>query len=75
MNKKLSLVVPVYYEEDVILQFLKETKIVFDKLPIVYEYIDNNIDRSVKRAGVIVYYSLVARPIKNPLEVLEIKTK
>ena len=37
--KKLSLVVPVYYEQEVILQFLKETKEELDKLPIVYEYI------------------------------------
>ncbi len=36
---KLSLVVPVYYEEDCIRQFLKETKEVLDKLEIDYEYV------------------------------------
>lgn len=48
--KKLSLVVPVYYEEEVILQFLKETKIVLDSLPITYEYVfvdDGSKDRTV----------------------------
>lgn len=39
------------------------------------EYIDNTIDGSDKRAGVIVYSSSVTRPIKNLLEVLEIKTE
>lgn len=49
--KKLSLVVPVYYEEEVILQFLKETKIVLDSLPITYEYVfvdDGSKDRTVE---------------------------
>jgi glycosyltransferase involved in cell wall biosynthesis len=48
--KKLSLVVPVYYEEEVILQFLKETKIVLDSLPITYEYVfvdDGSKDKTV----------------------------
>jgi glycosyltransferase involved in cell wall biosynthesis len=48
--KKLSLVVPVYYEQEVILQFLKETKIELDKLPIIYEYIfvdDGSKDRTI----------------------------
>lgn len=49
--KKLSLVVPVYYEQEVILQFLKETKEELDKLPIVYEYIfvdDGSKDKTVE---------------------------
>jgi glycosyltransferase involved in cell wall biosynthesis len=49
--KKLSLVVPVYYEQEVILQFLKETKEELDKLPIVYEYVfvdDGSKDKTVE---------------------------
>jgi len=49
--KKLSLVVPVYYEEEVILQFLKETKAVLDGLSITYEYVfvdDGSKDKTVK---------------------------
>jgi dolichol-phosphate mannosyltransferase len=49
--KKLSLVVPVYYEQEVILQFLKETKEELDRLPIVYEYIfvdDGSADKTVE---------------------------
>jgi dolichol-phosphate mannosyltransferase len=49
--KKLSLVVPVYFEQEVILQFLKETKIELDKLPIEYEYIfvdDGSKDKTVE---------------------------
>lgn len=50
MKKKLSLVVPVYFEQDVILQFLKETKEELDKLPIDYEYVfvdDGSKDKTV----------------------------
>lgn len=39
MRKKISLAVPVYYEQEVILQFLKETKAVLDTLPVDYEYV------------------------------------
>ena len=49
--KKLSLVVPVYYEQEVILQFLKETKEELDRLPIVYEYVfvdDGSADKTVE---------------------------
>ena len=49
--KKLSLVVPVYYEQEVILQFLKETKEELEKLPIVYEYVfvdDGSTDKTVE---------------------------
>jgi len=50
MKKKLSLAVPIYFEQEVILQFLKETKEVLDKLPIDYEYIfvdDGSRDKTV----------------------------
>lgn len=49
--KKLSLVVPVYYEQEVILQFLKETKEELEKLPIEYEYVfvdDGSKDKTVE---------------------------
>ena len=49
--KKLSLVVPVYYEQGVILQFLKETKEELEKLPIDYEYVfvdDGSKDKTVE---------------------------
>ncbi len=49
--KKLSLVVPVFYEEDVILQFLKETKEELDQLPIEYEYVfvdDGSKDNTIQ---------------------------
>lgn len=48
--KKLSLVVPVYFEQEVILQFLKETKEVLDQLPVTYEYVfvdDGSKDNTV----------------------------
>lgn len=51
MTKKLSLIVPVYYEEEVILQFLAETKEVLDKINIDYEYIfidDGSKDKTVE---------------------------
>ncbi|WP_082886627.1 glycosyltransferase family 2 protein [Flavisolibacter tropicus] len=52
MEKKdiLSLVVPVYYEEDCILQFLKETSEVLNQQDIEYEYIfvdDGSKDKTV----------------------------
>ena len=50
MKKLLSLVVPVYYEEEVILQFLSETKAVLDTLAYDYEYVfvdDGSKDRTV----------------------------
>lgn len=50
MRKKISLAVPVYYEQEVILQFLKETKAVLDSLPVEYEYIfvdDGSKDQTV----------------------------
>lgn len=49
--KKLSLVVPVYYEQEVILQFLKETKEELQKLRIEYEYVfvdDGSSDKTVE---------------------------
>lgn len=50
MKKLLSLAVPVYYEEDVILQFLKETRAVLATLDVDYEYIfvdDGSRDKTV----------------------------
>ncbi len=50
MKKKISLAVPVYYEQEVIHQFLKETKAVLDALPVDYEYIfvdDGSKDQTV----------------------------
>ena len=50
MKKLLSLVVPVYYEEEVILQFLKETKAVLDELSYDYEYVfvdDGSKDKTI----------------------------
>ncbi|MFT4800889.1 MAG: glycosyltransferase involved in cell wall biosynthesis [Ulvibacter sp.] len=49
--KKVSLVVPVYYEQEVIIQFLKETKEELEKLPIEYEYVfvdDGSKDKTVE---------------------------
>jgi len=51
VKKKLSLVVPVYQEQEVVLQFLKETKFELDNLPIEYEYIfvdDGSNDNTVE---------------------------
>lgn len=59
--KKLSIVVPVYFEEEVILQFLKETKVVLANLPYTYEYVfvdDGSKDRTVE--------ILREEAIKNP---------
>lgn len=50
MKKKISLAVPVYFEQEVIVQFLKETKEVLDALPVDYEYIfvdDGSKDKTV----------------------------
>ena len=50
MKKKLSLAVPVYFEQEVILQFLKETKSILDTLPLDYEYVfvdDGSRDNTV----------------------------
>jgi glycosyltransferase involved in cell wall biosynthesis len=49
--KKISLVVPVYYEQEVILQFLKETKEELEKLSVNYEYVfvdDGSKDKTVE---------------------------
>lgn len=49
--KKLSLIVPVYFEEDCIDQFLKETANELEKLPIDYEYVfvdDGSKDRTTE---------------------------
>ncbi|MFL5763741.1 MAG: glycosyltransferase family 2 protein [Bacteroidia bacterium] len=50
MKKKLSLVVPVYFEEDCILQFIKETEEVLVRLGMDYEIVfvdDGSTDRTV----------------------------
>jgi len=50
-NKKLSLVVPVYFEEDCILQFLKETHEVLSAIKIDYEYVfvdDGSTDKTTE---------------------------
>lgn len=50
MRKKLSLAVPVYYEQEVILQFLKETREVLAMLDVDYEYVfvdDGSRDNTV----------------------------
>lgn len=51
MKGKISLAVPVYFEEEVILQFLKETKEVLDKTDYDYEYVfvdDGSKDKTVE---------------------------
>ena len=48
---KLSLIVPVYFEEDCILQFLNETSLVLSALEIDYEYVfidDGSKDKTVE---------------------------
>jgi glycosyltransferase involved in cell wall biosynthesis len=50
-QKKLSLVVPVYFEEECILQFLKETQEVLNTLKMEYEIVfvdDGSADRTVE---------------------------
>lgn len=50
-RKKLSLVVPVYFEEECILQFIKETEAVLVTLPMDYEIVfidDGSTDRTVE---------------------------
>ena len=37
--QKLSLVVPVYFEEECILQFIQETRAVLNTMPLEYEYV------------------------------------
>ncbi|MEM7186727.1 MAG: glycosyltransferase family 2 protein [Bacteroidota bacterium] len=51
MDKKLSLVIPVYYEEEVILQFIKEVSEELKKLEVDYEVVfidDGSRDRTVE---------------------------
>jgi dolichol-phosphate mannosyltransferase len=50
-DKKLSLVVPVYFEEECILQFIKETGEVLEQLGMGYEIVfvdDGSTDRTVE---------------------------
>ena len=50
-REKLSLVVPVYYEEECILQFIKETEAVLQTMPLEYEFVfvdDGSTDRTVE---------------------------
>jgi len=49
-QKKLSLVVPVYFEEECILQFIKETEVVLNTLNLEYEIVfidDGSTDKTV----------------------------
>jgi dolichol-phosphate mannosyltransferase len=51
LNKKLSFVVPVYYEEDCILQFIKEVEAEMLKINMTYEFVfidDGSTDRTVQ---------------------------
>lgn len=50
MIPKLSLVVPVFFEEECILQFIRETRAVLETLPLEYEYVfvdDGSKDNTV----------------------------
>ena len=65
-QKKLSLVVPVYYEEECILQFIKETEAVLNTLPFEYEIVfvdDGSTDKTVElikdKAKTLPYIKLV----------------
>lgn len=57
-KKLVSLVVPVYFEEECIMQFIKEVSVVFSTLPYNYEFVfvdDGSMDNTVsliKRAAV-----------------------
>lgn len=49
MKKKLSLVVPVYFEEECIGQFIAETRAVLDRMDLDYEFVfidDGSTDRT-----------------------------
>ena len=49
-RKKISLVVPVYFEQECIAQFIKETKAVLQTLPLAYEWVfvdDGSEDETV----------------------------
>ncbi len=65
-QKLLSLIVPVYFEEECILQFIKETKAVLDTLSYDYEIIfidDGSKDRTVEiikeKAGLYNWMKLI----------------
>lgn len=49
-RKKIALIVPVYFEEECILQFIKETEAVLETLSLDYEIVfidDGSLDRTV----------------------------